>query len=174
MKSYRLDLSALVVAIIALGFSIWQGREQVRHNHISVEPRLTSYFSIDGKQKLWGVYVINNGMGTGFVEELNVFVDGKKVQDHEWGPFFSALIALELNPNCFRVAHLRKNDSLQVGVEFPLIEANQPHETPMSCLSDRLLLVEYMKERLDYHLKIESLYGIEFEYRYMKNEQVRT
>ncbi len=78
MKSYRLDLSALVVAIIALGFSIWQGREQVRHNHISVEPRLTSYFSIDGKQKLWGVYVINNGMGTGFVEELNVFVDGKK------------------------------------------------------------------------------------------------
>ena len=90
------------------------------------------------------------------------------------GKFFSALVALKLDPTCFKVGGPRKNDSFKVGDEQFLIEASEDGtSTPASCPGDRLLLMKYQKDRLDFKLKIESIYGDEFEYRYVKNEQVK-
>lgn len=167
MKKIKTDISALVVAIIALGFSIWQGNRQIEHNHVSVEPRFTSYFSNNGKEDQWGIYIFNNGMGTGFVKKLTVLVDGKDVPDHEFGKFYSAAKVLGLNVFCFLYGGPRENDSFQVGEEIFLIEAqpkNQPL-VPKSCAKDRLLLKKYQRERLNYILHVESIYGDEFKYR---------
>lgn len=175
VQNFRFDVSTLAVAIIALGFSIWQGREQIKHNHVSVEPRFTSYFSNSSKEKQWGIYIINNGMGTGFVNELNVFVDGVEVPDHEWGKFYSAISYLKLNPLCFLFGGPRKNDSFKVGEEVFLIEA-QPEDVPLvpkSCFNDRVLLIEYQKERLNYILEVKSIYGDEFKYMYSNNTQIK-
>lgn len=174
MHKYAIDISALLVAVIALGFSIWQGRTQIEHNHITVEPRINSYFSSNEKEDKWGIYLINNGMGAAFVSELTVLVDGVEVPDHEWGRFFSALRVLDLNILCFTAGGPRKNDSFQVGEEQFLIEASKETPlTPRTCPAERLRLMEYQKDRLDYTLKIESIYGDEFVYRYSKNEQVK-
>ena len=175
LKNFKVDISTLIIAIIALGFTIWQGREQIKHNHISVEPRFTSYFSNNSKEKKWGVYILNNGLGTGFVKELTVLVDGIEVPDHEWGKFYSAISALKLNPLCFLLGGPRKNDSFAVGEEIFLIEA-QPENTalvPKSCATDRLLLMVYQKERLNYKLEIESIYGDRFDYIYSNNTQTK-
>nr|WP_205600823.1 hypothetical protein [Halomonas socia] len=174
MHKYVIDISALLVAAIALGFSFWQGRTQIEHNHITVEPRINSYFSSSAKEEQWGIYLINNGMGTAFVSELTVLVDGVEVPDHQWGKFFSALRVLNLNILCFTAGGPRKNDSFQVGEEILLIEASEETSpTPGTCPAERLRLMEYQEDRLDYILKIESIYGDEFEYRYSKNEQVK-
>ncbi len=44
------DIVTLSIAVIALGLSIWQGNNQIEHNHVSVEPRVTSYFSNHGPE----------------------------------------------------------------------------------------------------------------------------
>ena len=176
MQNFKIDISTLTVAIIALGFTIWQGREQIKHNHVSVEPRLTSYFSTNGKEKQWGIYILNNGLGTGFVKELTVLVDDVEVPNHKWGRFYSAINSLELNPLCFFVGGPRENDSFKVGEEIFLIEA-QPENTalvPKSCAQDRLLLMKYQQEeRLNYKLEVESIYGDKFEYTYSNNTQTK-
>ncbi|WP_444905432.1 hypothetical protein ACJJIQ_09610 [Microbulbifer sp. ANSA003] len=174
MRKYVIDFSALLVACIALGLTIWQGRTQIEHNHITLEPRINSYFSNNSKEGQWGIYLVNNGMGTGFVSDLIVLVDGVEVPENERGKFFSALIALNLNPLCFMVGAPRPNDSIQVGDEKFIVEATEEGLLiPQSCPRERLRLMEYQRNRLDYILKIKSIYGDEFMYQYSKNEQVR-
>lgn len=175
MRKFTIDLIALFVAVVALIFSIWQGRTQIENNHISVEPRINSYFTINGKEHKWGIYVINNGMGTAFVSNLTVLVDGVPVSDHKHGKFYSAVIALKLNPLCFIFGAPRPNDSFQIGNEQLLIEGNIDNPmTPKTCPIDYLKLEEYQQNgRLDYRLKVRSIYDDSFEYQYSKNQQVK-
>ena len=173
IKGYSIDLFALFISIIALYFTIWQSNEQIKHNHVSVEPRLTSYFASDTKLEKYGIYIINNGMGTAFVKELKVFVDGHEVPDHTWGKFFSAAMLLELNPLCFVIGGPRPNDSFGVGNLQYLIEGKfDPVVLPYEeCHNDRQALQEAQKNRLDYKMIIESIYGDTFEYHYRSNTQ---
>lgn len=164
----------LSIAVIALLFSIWQGREQIKHNHISVEPRINSYFSNcsdDCKNSDWGIYLINNGMGTAFVNDLEVFIDGRPMPNHEYGKFYEAIIALKLNPLCFLVGNPRPNDSFQVGSEKFLIKFRE--DSPSVCLVQKVLFRKYQKDRLNYRLTIESIYDDKFVYNYSENKQVR-
>ncbi|EEZ39133.1 hypothetical protein [Photobacterium damselae] len=165
------EIVTLAIAAIALGFSIWQGNSQIEHNHVSVEPRVTSYFSNHGPEGKWGIYIINNGMGTAFVKSLDIKVNGKSVSDHEFGKFYQAVVDLDLNPMCFIMGAPRPNDSFQVGEEVSLIESNE--KAKQSCARDYLLLREYQKNKLDYELVIESIYGDTFTYKYSKNQQVK-
>lgn len=45
-----LAFTGIVIASISVGFAIWQGKEQIKHNHISVEPRINAYFSNDSRK----------------------------------------------------------------------------------------------------------------------------
>ncbi|WP_166219958.1 hypothetical protein [Pseudomonas atagonensis] len=170
MKSTHIDKLALGVALLALGATIWQANAQIKHDHVSVEPRITSYFSNNGNKNQWGIYAFNNGMGNAFVESLEVYVDGKPVQDHQYGKFFSAVTELGLNPLCFLIGGPRPNDAFQVGSEERLIEANP--KAPKECALNNLLLQTYARERVDYELVFKSIYGERFKYRYSKNSQV--
>jgi hypothetical protein len=87
---FKIDLLALIVAVIALGFTYKQGVTQIEHNEISVEPRFNSYFSNHGNDGQWGVYILNNGMGTGFIKQFDVLVDDQVVAEHPLGKFYSA------------------------------------------------------------------------------------
>ena len=162
------EIFTLAIAVIALGFSIWQGNNQIEHNHVSVEPRVNSYFSNEGE---WGISIINNGMGTAFVKSLDIKVNGESVSDHEFGKFYQAVVTLDLNPMCFITGDPRPNDSFQVGKEVFLIKSNE--KAPKSCNLDKFLLWEYQKNKLDYELVIESIYGDTFTYKYSKNRQVK-
>ncbi|EGQ7760021.1 hypothetical protein IO707_004464, partial [Vibrio vulnificus] len=166
---FKIDLLALIVAVIALGLTVWQGVTQIEHNKISVEPRFNSYFSNHSNDGQWGVYILNNGMGTGFIKQLVVFVDGRVVAEHPLGQFYSAINELKLNPSCFLVAAPRKGDSFQTNNQEILIESNP--NTDANCTQDKLLLMKYQKERFDFKLVVESIYGVEFEYRYSTNTQ---
>ena len=168
---HKIDIVAVVIAGIALGLTLWQGSTQIEHNKISVEPRFNSYFSNNGAHNKWGIYILNNGMGTGFVKKLDVYVDGQLVGNHKFGKFYSAIVSLNLNPTCFLIAGPRVGDSFQVGTEELLIESNP--ETEGNCSRDKLLLLEYQEDRLDYRLNIESIYGVEYEYVYSTNTQTK-
>lgn len=174
-KEYRdtiLALVGIIVAVFSLFFTAWQAREQIRHNHISVEPRLNAYFSTDGRVNKAGLYIINNGMGSAFVSNITVMVEGKKVKPVLDNVFLGAVDALGLNVNCFVVGGPRPNDSFRVGQEVFLIEARG---TDKNCDADalRLMLASLKSNRLDFILDIESMYGDKFRYIYSENKQVK-
>lgn len=157
----------IVIASISLGFAIWQGREQIRFNHVTVEPRINAYFSSDRNKKLWGIYVVNNGMGPAFVTDIAVTVDGKPVKAVDNNIFIGAVQALGLKTDCFAVGGPRPGDSFKTGEETPLIEARGTDE---DCASARLALM-VASRRLDFTLDTESIYGDKFRYRYEQNVQ---
>ena len=72
---------ATIIALCALGLSIWQAQATIRHNHISVEPRPIVYFSSDAKKGKFGLYLSNNGMGPAYFDEFRLLVNGKNVTD---------------------------------------------------------------------------------------------
>jgi hypothetical protein len=169
VTSTNVDKLALAVALLALGATFWQAQAQIKHNHVSVEPRITSYFSNNDNKDQWGIYAFNNGMGNAFVESLEVYVDGKAVPDHPYGKFFSAVTTLGLDPLCFLIGGPRPNDAFQVGSEERLIEANP--KAPKTCALNKLLLQAHARKRVDYELVIKSIYGDRFKYRYSTNSQ---
>lgn len=175
LTTYRdsiLALTGIIIAIISLGFAIWQGREEIRHNHISVEPRINAYFSNDGRKNQWGIYAINNGMGTAFVNRMVVMVDGKPVEPVDNNIFFGAVLALGLHAKCFVIGGPRPNDSFKVGEEIFLVEARGSEK---NCAEDRLRLkwASQNPHQLDFVLGMESIYGDKFRYTYSLNRQVK-
>ncbi|MDW9217329.1 hypothetical protein SE951_14675 [Escherichia coli] len=81
-REYRDTILAsvgIIVAVFSLYFTQEQSKEQIKHNHISVEPRINAYVSNDGRINKSGLYIINNGMGTAFVSNITVMVDGKRL-----------------------------------------------------------------------------------------------
>ncbi|HBQ8029078.1 TPA: hypothetical protein L8S82_004745 [Klebsiella aerogenes] len=175
LTTYRdsiLALTGIIIAIISLGFAIWQGREEIRHNHISVEPRINAYFSNDGRKNQWGIYAINNGMGTAFVNRVVVMVNGKPVEPVDNNIFFGAVLALGLNAKCFVIGGPRPNDTFKVGEEIFLVEARGSDK---NCAEDRLRVKWASQDphQLDFVLDTESIYGDKFRYTYSQNRQVK-
>lgn len=83
--------TGIIIAMISLVFAIWQGREEIRHNHISVKPGMNACFANESCKNQWGIYVINNSRGTAFVNGATVTVNDKHVAPlitiSSWGPF---------------------------------------------------------------------------------------
>lgn len=51
-REYRDTILAsvgIIVAVFSLYFTQEQSKEQIKHNHISVEPRINAYVSNDGR-----------------------------------------------------------------------------------------------------------------------------
>ncbi|GDX07551.1 hypothetical protein [Buttiauxella sp. A111] len=175
LTTYRdsiLASAGIIIAMISLVFAIWQGREEIKHNHISVEPRMNAYFSIDGRKNQWGIYVINNGMGTAFVNGVTVTVNGKPVDAVDNNIFVRAVQALGLRAECFAIGGPRPNDSFKVGEEIFLVEAR---DFDKKCASDllRLKWASQQPHQLDFVLDTESIYGDKFRYTYSQNRQVK-
>lgn len=174
MNQKVFNLASLVVAASALGLSLWQGYVQRQHNHVSLEPRVNAYFQSNESLGVTGLYIVNNGMGPGYVEEIKVFVDGKLIarssQDQVW-LFGSVLKPLGISSlSCISVAGPRPNDSLKVGEEAQLIALGKG--TGNECLMAKQDLIKTEWYRLDFTLILKSIYGDRFFYRYSKNEQV--
>jgi len=174
-KEYRDTLIAFIAIILAsasLGFTIWQGKQEIKHNHVSVEPRINAYFSNDGRKNMWGIYIINNGMGTAFVKNLTVRVNGEPVDAVEGNVFVGAVKALGLNAGCFIIGGPRPNDSFKVGEEIFLIEAR---DFDAKCSGDliTLRLASMNPKRFDFVLDTESIYGDKFRYVFSQNHQSR-
>jgi hypothetical protein len=72
-------ISTGVIALCALGLSIWQGILTRTHNRLSFRPHLTTWTHSDAEKGFYAVELINNGIGPAVIEEFSVKVDGKLV-----------------------------------------------------------------------------------------------
>lgn len=169
MKQSTANLATVSIALVALGFSIWQAVIQRTHNHVSLEPRINAYYSNDGKAEQEGLYIINNGMGPAFVERFGVSVDGKTVPEEDLWKLGAALAPLGLNAMCLTIRGPRPNDSFKAGEEMALIEISKG--APAVCSLTALKMRAAFAENLDFTLIVKSIYGDRFEYNLKKNLQ---
>lgn len=91
-----LPLSSLIVALLALLFTIWQFAVQRKHNRISCKPHLTKFSKLSKMDNTacLEVLLINNGLGPAFIDNFQVFYQGELCVPEEaietaLGPFIS-------------------------------------------------------------------------------------
>lgn len=86
--------SSAVIALCALGLTIWQACITRRHNKLSVRPHLTTWTHSDRANHLYAVDLINNGIGPAFIQTFQVCVDGHAMVGEGYEPIEKALKVL--------------------------------------------------------------------------------
>ena len=69
----------MAIAVCALGYTIWQGKQAQKHNKLSFRPHLASWVHKDVGNGAYVLELINNGLGPAIIESFTVKVDGKVV-----------------------------------------------------------------------------------------------
>lgn len=112
-------LSPIIIAAIALGFSIWAGREQRKHNRLSVKPALGYEFDVTGLR------LDNSGLGPARICSAMASV-GEQDFDLSSEEDTAALAdALFLNPIPNTVGTIGVGTYLMQGTHFNLIVTHE-------------------------------------------------
>lgn len=83
--------SSAIIALCALGLTVWQACITRSHNRLSVRPHLTTWRHLDHTNHCYSVDLINNGIGPAFVRSFKVSVDGHLVPGENYEPIEKAL-----------------------------------------------------------------------------------
>lgn len=75
-------ISNVIIALCALGLTVWQFNVQRTHNRLSVKPYLTTW-SHRGDDGLLRVDVLNNGVGPALIKCFKVCVDDHEVKGQD-------------------------------------------------------------------------------------------
>ena len=109
---------------------------------------------------------------TDLPSSLRVLVGEGANQMEPWR-FQTAMPGLGLaNKACLVVAGPRPNDSMRVGEEIQLITLGTG--SPLDCLLTKAALLNADWSRLDFVLKVKSIYGDRYSYRFKSNTQTKT
>lgn len=70
------DLSTILIALIALGLTIWQARTTQKHNRLSLKPHLMFDVRYDNESPQIHIILKNSGVGPAYVTDYSVTLDG--------------------------------------------------------------------------------------------------
>ena len=85
-------ISSVFIALLALSFSIWQGKKQVKHNKLSVMPHLDIISFHDSESHIMFFRVDNNGVGPAIIDVIRITINENSLggYTHEsYGKFFT-------------------------------------------------------------------------------------
>jgi hypothetical protein len=69
---------SVLIAILALGFTIWQAKKTIKHNKLSVRPCLSLHVDSTKLEQVI-VTMANTGLGTAILNKMKVYVDDKEI-----------------------------------------------------------------------------------------------
>lgn len=84
-------LSSAIIALCALGLTIWQAKIARRHNKLSVMPHLTTWSQRDVANNRYSAELLNNGIGPALIEGFHIYVDGQLISGEGLEPIEKAL-----------------------------------------------------------------------------------
>ena len=101
-----LSISAILVAICAVGVSVWQGVTTREHYRLSLVPYVTSSQVISGKEDESGIYVSNGGTGPAFIKNAYIIAEGKEfdLTKNSWPKIYKHLGVKSV---CFRASYFK-------------------------------------------------------------------
>ena len=74
------------VAVCALGVTVWQGRQNYKHNRMSVRPQLAVFEYSDTTETEKNVWLelVNSGIGPAIIKDFILLYDGKEVSKNNY------------------------------------------------------------------------------------------
>lgn len=69
-------ISSLVVAVLALGSSIWNATQSRKYHKISYRPQLSTWYLANEETREYELILMNNGLGPALIKSLRVKIDG--------------------------------------------------------------------------------------------------
>ena len=156
------DVTAIcsgIIALLALGVSVWTGIQNRRHNRLSVRPRLRidrlTYLKSDVE-----VTVVNTGTGPAIIRNFSVTIDGIPIVSNDRPVAAAAARQLEI-PGQFGsyTPDPSVGDSLRPGESLKLLTLlNFPDEIEKRNDVHKKLL------KIKFYIVYESIYGEVFSY----------
>ncbi|MGX1927309.1 hypothetical protein ACUALS_19425 [Vibrio sp. NH-7] len=154
-----ISMSAAVIALSALGVSVWQSvlnREYFRKStkpHLCIDQTLTD-------EKLLGFTLQNNGLGPAIITDFCVLVDGYRLcslhPDDQMEKAFSILGIDQIGYGCYIPS---KQQSISTGCTLQLLEIDDA-----SYSSDIQVGIEQIATSITFEIEYESIYGEKFRY----------
>ena len=130
-------IGTVVIALAALTLSVWQFRASHTHNKLSVRPFLVFDASYDPTVRGFGLRVSNKGVGSAYILDFRILVDGKDETASSPHPWADVLKKLDLNYTFVQHFSLGSDTAISPQETVPLITADQ----------------DQIKESMVYHMK---------------------
>jgi hypothetical protein len=153
-------ISSVLVAMCALGYTIWQGKKAQQHNRLSFRPHLASWANEDAEKGLYTVELINNGLGPALIDSFTITVDGKIISGKQTEPIEKALKILFPNvPYRSHQEYMSKGYSMAAKEKCTIlaIQFAEPKSLSVEALKHTL-------NRADLIIKYNSFYEEQFTY----------
>lgn len=152
-------LASVMIALLVLGLTIWQGLQTRKHNRLSAKPYVD--FSWVNKP-LHGLRceLKNLGLGPAFINQIRFFVDNNEVKIRNRECYKSLFEALEINEvvTKIEVLHIEPNSAISVSQSENLIAF-----CDSSISENEHKLIASKLRRFSVQVEYKCIYGITYQ-----------
>lgn len=155
-----ISTTSLVIALCALGVTVWQGKQNYRHNKMSVRPKLTASENYEDDEDGRNVTfeLINSGFGPATIKEFVLYYDGKEISKNNREVYeeFLKKLAKDNGVDLLSLYSFIPESSLLAEEHFELFSFRHKKGQDVS-----------FANKLNIHVKYQSIYAEEdktFEY----------
>jgi hypothetical protein len=173
-SSFIISLGSFIIALCALGLSIYQGYLQKENYQISVQPYITVVPTIDGEKKEYGYYIYNAGQGKGYINMVQYFINGSEVRGGNLISLKKVVSQFGLNENCFSYGNPRKGDSVSLDQMNKLLTISNDAYSNSECKGTIEKFHTYLTEnpsKFSIRIFYRSIYNISYLYNSEDNSQ---
>lgn len=162
------------IAICALGLSVYMGWLQKRNYEISVQPYITFVPTVNPAKKEYGFYIYNAGMGKGYIQSVEYFLNGKKIEGDDLSALMQIVDYFGLNKNCFAYGRPRKGDSVSLDEMNPLLTLGEGVSVLPQCEKSYKEFYKVLSSKnnpFSIQIRYRSIYNISYLYDSVNNSQ---
>lgn len=93
---------AVFVSVLAIGISVFQINQGIKHDKLQVKPKLELLMDYSQESNFKGVYLRNSGLGPAIIKKMETYFDGEKIDG--WNFVKSYYLSLGLRrPDGFKM-----------------------------------------------------------------------
>lgn len=138
-------LASAVVAACALAVTIWQGRQNHRHNMLSVRPFLGALEHYSNEKNVGQITfeLINCGVGPAIIKNFTLLYDGKEVSRNNRRTYEEFLQQLLKDFTVVEIFSYAPGAAMQAGETLELLTFQYDHKQNIDFINKLNLLVDY-------------------------------
>lgn len=140
-------LASAAVALCALGVTIWQGKQNYKHNKLSVRPFLRTFEYSDTLNSKTGrltFELMNCGIGPAIIKNFVLLYEGKEVSRNNRKTYYEFLQKLLVDFDNLKISMYGPGAAMQTGEKLLLLSFAYDLKKQDIGFADKLnLIVEY-------------------------------
>ncbi|WP_432371962.1 hypothetical protein ACRPHP_13470 [Pantoea allii] len=174
ITSLIVSACGVVVALCALGLSFYMGWLQKNNYEISVQPYITIVPTVESAKNEYGFYLYNAGMGKGYVENVEYFLNGRKIQGSNLDALKQVVNYFGFNKECFSYGNPRKGDSVSLDEMNTLLALSAGVASLSQCKKTYEEFYKVLKDEniaFTVKLRYRSIYNVAYIYDSFDNSQ---